>query len=348
MMQEIRKEAKKVRFVGQEARLEPYDIGELGRDQILVKTRCSLISIGTETTALTGRWNNEWFRENPGYALAGDVIAVGEDVSTFQVGDRVCSEKNHCNYGICSTVPNETMKIPEGVSYEESTFLGLSAVALHAVRRAQIRIGESLLIMGAGIVGMLVYEFARKSGASPIIFSDLSQRRLDFVKKLGADGVLCPHTDDLKRRTMDITGKDGADVVIEAVGNPNILQDAMKLCASGGRVVSLGALAGEIAHLDLFEDFITRELTLVAAQQPMNPTVGNLYYSFTKLREREYIFEQMKKKELDVSRFITHRYPCTQIPAVYETLKNGKNADYAVQTHQARDLIGVLIDWEKS
>ncbi|MHB1485907.1 MAG: zinc-dependent alcohol dehydrogenase [Saccharofermentanales bacterium] len=345
MLESIRKEAKKVRFVGNEARLENYDIGELKSDEILVKTKCSLISIGTETTALTGRWDSLWFRDNPGYALAGDVIEVGADVKDFKVGDRVFSEKNHCNYGICKTTPHETMKIPKGVAYEEAIFCSMTAVALHSIRRAEMKIGESVVIFGAGIIGILNFEMAKRSGAHPIIFIDLSSKRLDFVKELGADYVINASTENIKERVIEYAGKDGADIVIEAVGNPNILQSCMSVCASGGRVVSLGALAGEIAHLDLFTDFITRELSLVAAQQPMNPTEENIYYHFTKVHEREYILGLMQRKELDVKRLITHRYDYTRIPEVYEILKNGKNADYDEVTHQARDMIGVMLMW---
>ena len=90
--------ARKVVFVEREARIQEFDMPELKSHEILVKTHCSLISVGTETTALTGRWDDPDFRANPGYALAGDVIEVGNHVKDFEAGDRVFSLKNHSNY----------------------------------------------------------------------------------------------------------------------------------------------------------------------------------------------------------------------------------------------------------
>lgn len=367
-------EAKKLVFTGEEAILESYRIEKLKDDEILVKTKYSLISIGTETTLyIKKRWNTDktdvstskhqnsgWDFDNygkgdkwdldknmkcPGYALAGDVIEVGEKVTDFKIGDRVISLQNHCNYAVCSTKPWHTLKIPDGVSYEESTFSVLASVALHGIRRSNIRLGEDIVIMGAGLVGLLLIQFAKKSGAYPIISVDLCQERLELAKKLGADFIINPDKNDLVEKVRKYIGQEGTNCTIEAVGNPRVLQNCLKISAPGARVVVMGAILGEIS-LDLYNEFVFRELNLIAAQQPRNPTEDTIYYHFTGQRNRLYSLDLLKRGELNVKDLITHRFKYIEASKVYALLGQAKNADYDAKGNVNRDMIGVLLEWE--
>ena len=337
---------RKIMFVDNEAKIEEFDLPQVKPDQIVVQTNCSLISVGTETTALTRRWDDADFRANPGYALAGEVVQVGCDVANFKTGDRVLSLTNHASHAVCSTDPWATLKMPDSVSFEEATFTTLASVSLHGIRRARIEVGEDVVIIGMGLVGLLALQFAKMSGASSLIAVDLSDERLDLARTLGADDAINPTRQDLQKRIGECVAGDGAACVVEAAGNPQSLQSALKICASGGRVIALGVVTGNVT-LNLFDDFILRELQLISAQQPVNPVQDTVYYHFTQQRERQLILECLAKRLLKVDQLLTHRISCTDAPKFYEMLAQGKDADCAGTLAANRDVIGVLIDWTR-
>ncbi len=209
----------KIVFSNEHAEIIDADLPAMQDDQLLVNTRCSLISPGTERAALTRLWDDAEFRENPGYALAGDVIAVGRDVEGFSVGDRTISLVNHASFCLVPAEPWVTLKIPDGVSYEDATFLPLASVALHAIRRAQITFGEVFVIIGAGIIGQFAIQLAKRSGAAKVVVLDMQEDRLDLARRYGADVTINPTEVDQVDAVFDAAGGKGASVILEATGN---------------------------------------------------------------------------------------------------------------------------------
>lgn len=376
MMNTVRNEAQRIVFTERGAELLKYRLRELKAGEVLVQTRCSLISVGTETTlyvsqrwkdkegqssAGTGsvtaddqwdfdeygsgdHWDMDRNRSFPGYALAGDVINIGKDVTEFEVGERVLALHYHADHAICPTHPAITLKIPDGLSYEEATFAVLGSVGLHAVNRANLRLGESVVIMGAGVVGLLVLQLARLNGASPLISVDLSPQRLKLARRVGADYTINPNSEDLVAKVREYTGSEGADCTIEAVGNPKVLQSCMQVCVPGSRVVVMGAMVGEV-KLDMYSEFIFRELTLIASQQPRNPVQDSIYYHLTGQRNRQVLLDLIKRKAVNVQDLITHRFAADGAAEVYRLLGEAKNADYDSRGDVNRDMVGVLLDW---
>ena len=365
--------ARRVVFGVNGAELHEYPLRALRRGEILVKSRCSLVSIGTETTLyLNNRWDkgdpgvtsgthdddewgfddygqgDEWDmaknRRYPGYAVAGDVVAVAEDVDAFRPGDRVVALHHHADYAMVSAHPSITLPIPDDVSYEAATLCVLGSVSLHAIHRADIKLGEDTVVMGAGLVGLLAIQLAKLSGASPVIAVDLSPRRLAIAQRVGADHVINPNDEDLVARVRSILGGSGAGCTIEAVGNPSVLQACMRVSAPGARIVVMGAIVGTV-ELDLYSEFVFRELTLIAAQQPRNPVEESIYYRFTGQRNRQAILSLIASNAINVADLLTHRYKAEDAPMVYELLGAAKAADYDAQGDVNRDMIGVILDW---
>ena len=118
----------------------------------------------------------------------------------------------------------------------------------------------------------------------------------------------------------------------------------MRVCAPGARVVVMGAIVGEV-NLDLYSEFIFRELTLIASQQPRNPVQDTIYYHMTGQKNRRHLLELIKRREINVGDLITHRYPYTDASEVYRLLGEAKQADYDADGDVNRDMIGVLLDW---
>ena len=367
--------AKRIVFGELGAELRGYRLRALRPGELLVKARCSLVSIGTETTLyLSHRWDagpgtaagavplqdDQWDFEDygrgdtwdmernrrfPGYALAGDVIAVGDGVSDFAVGDRVVALHHHADLAIVPVQPFITLKVPDGVSYEDATFCVLGSVSLHAIHRANLRLGEDVVVMGAGLVGLLTVQLARLNGAMPVIAVDLSQRRLDLARQVGADFAINPNHEDLVAKVREYVGGEGASCTIEAVGNPAVLQACMQVCAPGARVVVMGAIVGKI-ELDMYNEFIFRELTLIASQQPRNPVEDSIYYHFTGQRNRQTMLDLIERKAINVADLLTHRVSHRDAPEVYRLLGEAKTADYDARGDVHREMIGVLFEWD--
>jgi L-iditol 2-dehydrogenase len=217
-------------------------------------------------------------------------------------------------------------------------------VALHAIHRANLRLGEDVVVMGAGVVGLLTLQLARQAGAHPVIAVDLSPVRLALAARVGADFTIDAAREDAAAKVRDYLGADGTNCAIEAVGNPAVLQSCMRVCAPGARVVVMGALVGKVT-LDMYSEFIFRELTLIASQQPRNPVEDSIYYHFTGQRNRQMLLDLIRRGAINVRDLITHRFSYREAPQVYRLLGEAKNADYDAMGDVHRDMIGVLFDW---
>jgi threonine dehydrogenase-like Zn-dependent dehydrogenase len=180
---------------------------------------------------------------------------------------------------------------------------------------------------------------------------DLRPRRRELARRVGADIAIDPDGEDLVGRVRECTGGPGAGCVIEAVGNPAVLQSCMKVCAPGARVVVMGAIVGR-AELDLYSEFVFRELTLVASQQPRNPVQDSIYYHFTGQRNRQTMLDLIRRGAVNVRDLLTHRTPYTQAPELYRRLGEARRADRLRAAEPGRrpgdgaDMIGVLLEWE--
>lgn len=325
----------KIVFRNTHAEIIEAALPAIALDQLLVKTHCSLISPGTEKAALTRAWDNTEFRQNPGYALAGDVIEVGGDVQGYSEGDRVISLVSHSSMALVTPEPWVTLKIPASISYEEATFLPLASVALHAVRRAQISFGEIFVIIGAGIIGQIALQIAKTQGAHKVLVLDLHNNRLDLARTFGADVTINTAEVEPVSAVLEATQGEGAPVILEAAGNPQVIPPAFKYAANGGRIICVGALEQPLT-VNLHEDFIRRELSLIAAFQPFCPTEPSLYWKWTQQANRELLLELIAERKIRLADMLTHRFQPRDAPEVYKRIKSGDPS-----------MLGVLFEWNQ-
>jgi len=197
----------------------------------------------------------------PGHEWAGEIVAVGNAVKEYAVGDRVvsswravCGRCYYCIRGahnFCENLEREKvrggfseygiapagtlLKIPDGVSYREACFCEPVACCINGSLNSDIQFGDSVMIIGAGPIGLVHLQLARHSGAR-VYMSDLIPERLEKAKELGADGLIHASKEDPVRRGKELTGGRGADVVIVAVGAPQALRQALELVGICGTV----------------------------------------------------------------------------------------------------------------
>ncbi|TAK25520.1 MAG: 2,3-butanediol dehydrogenase [Chloroflexota bacterium] len=203
-----------------------------------------------------------------GHEFAGEVVAVGRNVRSFAIGDRVAPDvvlycgacywcRRHqvhlCEHmaalglagdgGLaeyCAVPAAMCERAPEGVSDAGAALAEPLAVAVRAVRRSRMALGESVAIVGAGAVGLLAMQAARAGGAGEVFVVERSPARKELARQLGASAVLDPTLDDVADELRRVTGGVGPDVVIECAGGPGTWVYATSLVRRGGRVVVIG------------------------------------------------------------------------------------------------------------
>ena len=213
-----------------------------------------------------------------GHEAAGLVAATGPGVTRFKTGDRVtfdstvyCGECPYCLRGemnLCDrrqvigvscgeyrragafaeyvTVPERICyALPDSMSFAEAAMLEPVSVALHAVKVSQIRGGETALVIGAGMIGLLTLQAARAAGSSRVLIADVDLTRLRLAESLGATETMLLSGDDLAREVVHRTGS-GVDVALEAVGRNQTIQAAIHSVRKGGTVTLIGNIEPQI------------------------------------------------------------------------------------------------------
>jgi len=190
-----------------------------------------------------------------GYSISGIVIGFGAGVSGFSVGDSVAAAgaglANHAEF---VDVPvNLVMKMPQGMDFQKASTVTLGGIAMQGVRRADLRLGEVCVVVGAGILGLLAQQMLQLSGVRTIV-TDLDPSRLDIAQKLGAERIVNPAQEDVVSVVNSLTGGHGADAVLftAATYSSEPLSTAFKMCKKKGRVVLVGVSGMEIKRGDIY------------------------------------------------------------------------------------------------
>ncbi|WP_416841447.1 NAD(P)-dependent alcohol dehydrogenase [Haloferax sp. DFSO52] len=234
--------------------------------------------------------------ENPlvlGHESAGEVVEVGENVSTLEPGDRValepgvpCRRCSHCkegDYHLCEAVrfmatpPHDgafaeyvswpadfAYKLPADVSTTAGALCEPLSVGIHACRRGDVGTGDTVLVTGAGPIGLLVMEAARAAGATDVILTDIVDEKLEFARDRGADLAVNVAEDDLKTAVSAYTDAAGVDVVIEASGAVPSIQTTIDVVRRGGTVVLVGLASEATVPFDVL-DVIDNELDILGS-----------------------------------------------------------------------------------
>jgi len=209
------------------------------------------------------------------------------------------------------------MPIPDSVSFEAATFVEPLADCYHAVvTQAQVGVGDTLLVMGAGQMGLQLM-MAGKSVGAKVVISDVLDNRLKLAEQLGADMTVNVKQDNLKNRLKALTNGKGVNVVISSVGDPTAITAALEVVKKRGRVVIFGGTpSGTMLQIDP-NVIHYNELALVGTEWV---GVGG----FLDARMCHVALEMIRSGEVPVEKLITHKYPLAQIHDAFETVENMK------------------------
>jgi 2-desacetyl-2-hydroxyethyl bacteriochlorophyllide A dehydrogenase len=208
------------------------------------------------------------------------------------------------------TIPEQYLLQGGGLDYDQLALVEPLAIAAHGVRRAAVNTKDTVLVMGAGPIGIGLIQFAKIAGAK-VIALDINEYRLRFCKEeLNADATINPANEDVTARLMEITNGDMPTVVIDATGNRNVMNSAFNYIAHGGRFVLVGLQKGELSFSH--PDFHKRESTLMSSR---NATKDDFLY----------VIECLKNGKIDSKKYITHRAPFTEMITEFEKWIDPKN-----------------------
>lgn len=327
------------------ATIESGPIPTPGPNQLLIRTRTSLISPGTERAFFLSLPNTtENYPTVAGYCNIGEVIAMGDQVKGWQIGERVASAGHHAAYILANATAAH--RIPAGLSDEEAPFFNLVAIALQGIRKARIELGEPVAVIGAGLIGLMALQLARLQGALPAIAIDQDEGRLDFAVQSGADMALMADdrvAQELARQlgsqgtAGDDTAGAGAAVVIEATGHPDAIHTALACARPFGRVVLLGSTRGETNHVNFYRDVHKKGLTLLGAHNSARPQHESSPGFWTQFDDQRVALELLERGRLNVRPYITHRFAWNDAPAAYDLLRTW-----------SKSALGILLDWTAS
>jgi len=322
---------------------EPHDISETpGPREVLIKSACSLISAGTEMAIYGGSHIGfsipnppEWlgFPIGMGYAMAGTVQAVGEQVTEWAVDDRLLSSANHGDWAMCDARKDNLCRLPANVSMEQGALACLVGISLVGVRQASISLGETVVVLGLGLIGQFAAQLSYLAGARPVVGVDLVPKR---VQAAAASGIyaLNPNEVDVVDRVREITSNRMAEVVIEATGNPKVMPTALDLAAEGGRVVLLGSLRGKI-EIDAYSTIHRRGISLIGAHDRLSVHPSTIRDPWTSVRNLGMVLGLFSDGSLRSDGLISHRIQPGKVPEMYEMLVENPS-----------DCLGVLIEWD--
>jgi len=191
-----------------------------------------------------------------GYSASGTVVEVGAQVKDIKIGDRVaCAGAGYANHAEYIEVPrNLLVEIPKDLGFKEASTVTLGSIAMQGVRRAEVKLGENIAIIGMGILGQLASQMVTAAGAR-VVAIDLDDRRLTIAQTNGAKYILNPTKKNIVEETIKITEGYGVDSVIitAATSSKEPLAQAFQMCRKKGRVVLVGVVGMEINREDMYK-----------------------------------------------------------------------------------------------
>ena len=283
---------------------------------------------GTDISGYLGKMPFFSYPRIPGHELGVEVVAVGDGVTNVKPGDHCsvepyindpnsyssrkgkpnCCEKLqvlgvHCDGGMREEflLPARKLHVSTKLAFEQLALVETLAIGCHAVNRAEIQLGDSCLVIGAGPIGLATLEFVKLTGAK-IIVADMNEQRLDFCKQvMGVHHTLKP-SENFEKDLRDLTDGHLPDVVIDATGSAASMSNAFGLIAPGGKLVYVGITTDEVKFRH--PTFHKPEGTLLCSR---NAVPGD----FTR------IIGLIEDGTIDTNPWITHRVPFAELPAEF-------------------------------
>ena len=350
--------------------LENVPAPQVRGGQVLIRTRRTLVSLGTERMLVEfGKANLlSKARQQPdkvkqvfekiqsdgliptleavfrkldqplplGYCHVGEVVAVGAGITDLAIGDRVASNGHHAEM-VC--IPrNLVAKIPDGVSDDEATFTVIGAIALQGVRLLNPTLGETVVVVGLGLIGLLTAQLLRLNGCR-VVGLDIDNSKLTLAQSFGIE-ALSPKNVDIIQAISTLTGGVGADgVVITASTKPNavrsddVMTQAARMSRKRGRIVLVGVVGLNLSRADFYEKELTFQVSCSygpgrydANYEQAGHDYPLPFVRWTENRNFQTILQLLGSGRLQVKPLITEVVPLADYQQIYGKIGNSSSA----------------------
>jgi L-iditol 2-dehydrogenase len=328
-------------------RFEEVEIPRIGAGEVLVKVAAAGIcgsDIGR--VMVTGTYR---FPTIPGHEFSGVVEAIGEGVTNVRAGDRVavapllpCNGCEHCargNYSLCDDYDflgsrsngafaqylkapaRNVLKVPDSVSLEVAATIEPAAIILHGIQKVELALGDAVAVIGCGALGYFALQFAKLSGARPLIAVDVDEEKLELARSIGADHCINPAREDAVAAIRSATGGRGVRLALEAAGSDAGRDLALMACAKQGTVVLYGTAYGEVKFSKAaFDRLVRDELRVVGSWNSYSvPFPGREWFDIIAL---------LGSGRLEVEPLISHRAGLEEAPDIFHRLKSRTFGSY--------------------
>ena len=363
--------------------LEDVPAPLLRKGHVLIKTRVSLVSLGTEKMLVEfGKGNllakarqqpdkvkqvlekiqtdglfptleavfNKLDEPLPlGYCNAGEVLAVGDGVTEFKVGDRVASNGQHAEV-VC--IPkNLCAKIPDEVSYEEAAFTVIGAIGLEGIRLANPTMGETVVVIGLGLIGLITAELLVANGCKVIGF-DVDDAKIKIARSKNIDAFNAS-TVNVVKTTEQLTNEVGADAVIitASAKNNDIIHQAAEMSRKRGRIILVGVIGLDLQRADFYKKELSFQVSCSYGPGRYDENYEQRgidyplpYVRWTQKRNFETILDAIAKKRLNVNDLITEKIQLEDYQQIYNSIGSGSIASLLIYPENSRqDLLSSVI-----
>ena len=322
----------------QEFALQEVILGDPAAGQIAIRTHYTGVSIGTEFALIRNKLSWGPYPLCTGYQGTGTVEAVGEDVTNFEVGDQVYFRRNdamaladgqrvscvsgaHCSHAVLN--PNTShgaAQLVPGAGLDVASMFVMPAVGLNGVDMANPRMGETVVVHGAGLIGHGVVAACAHRGCN-VVAVDINQRQLDIALKMGADHVIDGSKQDVVAEVHKIAAE-GADVVFECTGIPACIDPAIELCRRQGSFVWQGNYGAAPLPIHFLPAHGRRLRMFLPCDDGLQPC-------------RRAVVKNMAMGALKWEHCITHRIESVEAPAMFDQINKGLD----------KDIVGVIVHW---
>lgn len=308
------------------AELLPRPLPTPKENEVLVKTVFSTVSAGTERAIASGDPNvsiystseEVHFPRESGYSSSGIVAAVGKSVSSVKVGDRVAVYWGcHALYQCLDE--SRVVKLPDSVTLEEAALCHVGCFPLAAIRKCRFEIGESALVMGLGVLGMLAVKELLAAGAVPIIAADPVPEKRELALRLGVDYALDPLAPDFASRVKEITDG-GVNIAIEVTGVGQALDTTLDCMKPLGRIALLGCTRDRNFTIDYYRKVHGPGITLVGAHTNARPATESSAHLWTTRDDLITVVRLLASHRMEVASMVEETHSPTDAPTVYARL----------------------------
>ncbi|MFZ7130867.1 MAG: galactitol-1-phosphate 5-dehydrogenase [Eubacteriales bacterium] len=331
---------KAARFYGiRDVRVEDVPVSEIiSQDEVLIKVKVA---------GICGSDISKYYKTGPrqtgdiiGHEFSGEVAETGSLSTEFKIGDPVvvcpalpcfkCGQCEQGEYSRCEDLgvlgskgegggfaeyvkvnKKNVLKLPQGIDYETAAAIEPSCVAARGLYKSGIKVGDTVVVVGAGPIGLFSIQWAKIFGGTKIIAVDIFDEKLELAKRVGADICINSRTEDLQSRIDMLTNNKGVDLAIESAGTPKTCAQIIELPKKGGKILYAGVPYGNVLMSSHeFEKILRYELTVK----------GTWFGSSSPFPGKEWksTIHYMKEGKILVTPFITHRISLNELPLTLE------------------------------